>query len=225
MDGKLWLFIGATVAALGFAAAPANAATSLDLLNAANVRVDGASMNDYAGQSVSGAGDVNGDGRDDVIVGAYAADNNSRNNSGSSYVIYGQPSNMVIDLASLTTNQGFRIDGAAAGDNSGASVSGAGDVNGDGFDDLIVGAYRASNNSRVGSGSSYLIYGHASNSSIDLASLAPSQGFRIDGVVANGFSGFSVSGAGDVNGDGFGDVIIGTYLAQSDSGVTHVIYV
>jgi len=74
------------MAGLGLAS-EAGAATNLDLRTAANVRVDGAEANDYSGNAVAGAGDVNGDGRDDVIVGARGAGNNSRFSSGSSYVI------------------------------------------------------------------------------------------------------------------------------------------
>lgn len=100
---------------------------------------------------------MNGDGLGDVIIGAYGADNNSRTYSGSSYVIYGQPSGADLDLASLNSNRGFRIDGAASGDQSGWSVSGTGDMNGDGLDDVIIGTPVADNNSRTNSGSSYVI--------------------------------------------------------------------
>jgi hypothetical protein len=73
-------------------------------------------------------------------------------------VVYGSQSPSTIDLNALTAAQGFRIDGAAAGDNSGMSVAGAGDVNGDGRDDVMVGAYLADNNGRNASGSSYIVY-------------------------------------------------------------------
>ncbi len=109
--------------ALG-AAAPVAEAAPVDLLANANVRLDGATASDLSGFSVAGAGDVNGDGRDDVIIGANGADNNSRGLSGSSYVIYGAASPTNLDLAALTAAQGFRIDGAAAGDQSGDSVAG-----------------------------------------------------------------------------------------------------
>src|SRR5918993_257397 len=97
---------------------------------------------DNAGQSVAGAGDFNGDGRDDVIVGAPGATPGGATGAGSSYVVFGSaspPANVA--LATLTPAQGFRIDGADAGDDSGRSVAGAGDVDGDGLDDVIVGAH------------------------------------------------------------------------------------
>src|SRR4051794_16301086 len=122
----LWLLVVASPAA---AAQP-----NLDLLADANVRLDGQALNDRAGTSVAAAGDVNGDGRDDVIVGALLAGNNGRNGSGSAYVVYGSSTPASVDLAALGT-AGFRIDGQAASHVAGTSVAGAGDVNGDGRDD------------------------------------------------------------------------------------------
>ena len=126
-------------------AVPASAGfpSSLDLsaLDGANgFRIAGVAVNDYAGWSVSRAGDVNGDGIADLIVGATGADANG-NNSGAAYVVFGRasggfPSNL--DLLALNGSTGFRIAGAANGDQAGYSVSSAGDVNGDGIDDLIV---------------------------------------------------------------------------------------
>ncbi len=200
------------------------AATSVDLLNQANVQLDGAATGERSGSSVAGAGDVNGDGRPDVIIGGYGASNNTRAISGSSYVIYGQAGNTNIDLASLTTAQGFRIDGAAADDHSGTSVAGAGDVNGDGRDDVIIGSPYADNNTRDNSGSSYVIYGEPTNSTIDLSSLTAAQGFRIDGAARDDHSGTSVAGAGDVNGDGRAGVIIGAPPAGNGLGSSYVVY-
>jgi len=107
-----------------------------------------------------GAGDVNGDGFDDVIIGAPHVVPNG-NYSGSSFVLFGKASGFkaIIDLSSLDSNSGFRLD-AAVDDNSGRSVSSAGDVNGDGFDDVIVGASRADPNG-ISSGSSYVIFGRS----------------------------------------------------------------
>jgi hypothetical protein len=175
---------------------------------------------------VAGAGDVNGDGRDDVIIGAGGADNHGRT-SGSSYVVYGSASASTMDLASVSAAQGFRIDGANADDVSGVSVAGAGDVNGDGRDDVIIGAAFADNNGRTNSGSSYVIYGSASPTNIDLASLNITQGFRIDGANAGDLSGDSVAGAGDVSSDGRDDVIVGAFYASNNgrdgSGSSYVV--
>jgi len=181
---------------------------NLSSLNGINgFRLDGVAKLDYSGVSVSTAGDVNGDGFDDLIVGARGAGPN-----GSSYVVFGKASGFsaAMDLSSLDGSNGFRLDGEAGGDESGNSVSTAGDVNGDGFDDLIVGADGADPNGDR-SGSSYVVFGQASgfSAAIDLSSLDGSDGFRLDGEAEYDFSGFSVSTAGDVNGDGFDDLIVG----------------
>jgi len=204
--------------------------TDIDLnyLGAAGFRIDGAAANDRSGSSVAGAGDVNGDGKADVIIGAPNADNNSRTNSGSSYVVYGSATPTDIDLLNPLGVAGFRIDGAAADDNSGSSVAGAGDVNGDGKADVIIGAWSAGNNGRDGSGSSYVVYGSAAPTNIDLFNSLGVAGFRIDGAAADDRSGASVAGAGDVNGDGKADVIIGAPTAgnngRTNSGSSYVVY-
>ena len=118
----------------------------------------------------------------------------------------------------LTAAQGFRIFGADADDSSGCSVSSAGDVNGDGFDDLIVGAPfgDAAGNAKRYAGEAIVIFGQASGfADIDLATLTAAQGFRIFGADAGDQSGCSVSSAGDVNGDGFDDLIVGARLADA----------
>ena len=176
----------------------------------------GVSADDGSGLSVSGTGDVNGDGFADVIIGAP----NANNYAGISYVIYGGTSLSNIDLNNLSVSQGFSIIGASANDKSGSSVSGAGDVNGDGFADVIIGAPDANNNAGI----SYVIYGGTSLSNIDLNNLSVSQGFYIIGASANDESGYSVSGAGDVNGDGYTDIIIGAPYVEFSSGISYVIY-
>ena len=147
----------AAVSAVALGVLPQQQGT-VDLLTQANVTVSGAAANNNSGYSVAAAGDLNGDGRDDVIVGANNASPSSRASAGSSYVIYGSSSPTDVDLASLGS-RGFRIDGAAAGDFSGRSVAAAGDFNGDGRDDVIVGADGADPSSRSNAGSSYVIYG------------------------------------------------------------------
>lgn len=185
----------------------------VDLLGQANVQIDGAAEGQHAGWSVAGAGDVNGDGKADVLVGAPFSDNNDRVGSGSAYVIFGQQPTTKIDLAAVG-NRGFRIDGAAEGDFAGGSVAGAGDMNGDGKADVIVGAEEADSNSREQSGSAYVVFGAKSTTTVDLAALG-SRGFQIDGAAAGDSAGFSVAAAGDVTGDGRADVVVGAPRADS----------
>ena len=162
--------------------------------------INGVDVNDNSGYSVSAAGDVNGDGLDDVIIGAYQADPNG-NNSGSSYVVFGTESTDAIELSTLEAGGGggFVINGAEANDLSGYSVSAAGDVNGDGLDDVIIGAYQADPNG-TNSGASYVVFGTESTSAIELSILEEEGGggFVINGVDTSDQSGFSVSDAGDI---------------------------
>ncbi len=187
----------------------------------------GEAAGDQSGRSVSNAGDVNGDGFDDLIIGAAFHDENG-SDSGSSYVVFGGSSfNADIDLSALDGSNGFEILGEAAGDRSGMSVSNAGDVNGDGFDDLIIGAYLHDENGS-NSGSSYVVFGGSSFAAdIDLSALDGSNGFEILGEAAGDQSGISVSNAGDVNGDGFDDLIIGARFHDengSNSGSSYVVF-
>jgi hypothetical protein len=107
-----------------------------------HIVINGKNAGDWSGTSVSTAGDVNGDGLDDLIVGAHNASPSSRTDAGSSYVIFGKIDGAAINLSAIGTG-GFVINGESKDDRSGSSVSSAGDVNGDGLDDLIVGAHYA----------------------------------------------------------------------------------
>ena len=210
-------------------------AVSLSSLNGmTGFRIDGFAADDRAGHSVSGAGDVNGDGFGDVIVGAFVADPNGQLgifSAGSSYVVFGNSGGFqaTINVTTLNGTNGFRLDGVASYDNSGFAVSDVGDVNGDGLNDLVIGARGADPGGNADAGSSYVLFGKSDGfaSAINLSSLNGSTGFRIDGVAAGDFSGFSVSAAGDVNGDGLGDVVIGAYRADpngSSSGSSYVVF-
>ncbi len=107
---------------------------------------------------------MNGDSFDDLLIGAFSGDrpDNSTSLAGESYVIFGKASGFTdIDLTTLTPDQGFRIFGDDQFDASGYSVSSAGDIDGDGFDDLIIGApgASASGNAVPYAGESYVLFG------------------------------------------------------------------
>jgi hypothetical protein len=194
--------------------------------------INGDKAGDRSGQSVSSAGDVNGDGFDDLIVGAHWASPNG-NSSGASYVVFGKAGGTKVelsDIASGTSTLGFVINGATAVDESGYSVSSAGDVNGDGLDDLIVGAWGADPNGIVNSGASYVVFGKTDGTKVELSAIVSgdgTKGFVINGAVLSDESARSVSSAGDVNGDGFDDLIVGAALADpngSNSGSSYVVF-
>jgi hypothetical protein len=177
---------------------------------------------------VSNAGDVNGDGLDDLIIGAKSASPNNKAHAGKSYVIFGKTDNTAIDLSAIGT-AGFVINGEKSGDWSGVSISTAGDVNGDGLDDLIVGADQVDLNGKLNIGKSYVVFGKTDNTEINLSAIVSGTGgFVINGENAYDYSGYSVSTAGDVNGDGLDDLIVGAYNAdpnnQRGAGKSYVIF-
>jgi len=130
--------------------------------------LDGEAASDRSSEDVAGARDINGDGLSDVVVGAIGADPNGTS-SGRSYVAFGTSDQSVIELddIALGNGGGFAIDGEAASDWSGSSVSLTGDVNGDGLNDILVGAQRADPNGSD-SGRAYVVFGKASTSRVDL---------------------------------------------------------
>lgn len=178
-----------------------------------------------SGYSVSGAGDVNGDGFDDLIIGAPRADPNG-DRSGSSYVVFGKAAGFAanLNLSALDGTTGFEIRGEADNRESGAAVSGAGDINGDGFDDLVVGSPNRSSGS--GYGYSHVVFGKAAGfaANLNLSSLNGTNGFQISGEYGLDYFGISVSDAGDVNGDGFGDFIIGAPGPNFGNGASYVVF-
>jgi hypothetical protein len=205
--------------------------------------IRGDTAGDEFGRSVSDADDVNGDGFDDIIIGAYQGDDGG-SAAGEAYVLFGSPSGFgtpggsdenVVDLSTLSEEQGFVIQGDAAGDETGGVVSGAGDVNGDGYNDLIVGA-RYGDDAGTDAGEAYVIFGTdrgfgvadaTGRQVVDLTCLAPSEGFIVQGAAPGDSAGWSVSSAGDVNGDGFDDLIVGARFADgggNDAGTVYVLF-
>ena len=154
---------------------------------------------------MSSAGDVNGDGLADLIIGVKTADPSGRENAGRSYVVFGKTTTDAINLSALVRGVGgFVINGETAEDGSGVSVSAAGDVNGDGLADLIVGAQFAGVSKQ---GRSYVIFGGQSH-----ASIVDWMGSSANDVY-NGSSNneVAVGGAGDdvLRGNGGRDVLYG----------------
>ncbi len=163
----------------------------------ANVTLDGTDQADaYFGCSVACAGDVNGDGFSDVIVGAYGFDEDGNNEEGRAFVYHGSSTGLNTTAASTPD------DANEADARFGVCVASAGDVDGDGYSDVIIGAY-LKDDGLSNEGMVYVYRGGASG-------LTDGPGFTLDDAdQANALFGLSVASAGDVNGDGYSDVIVG----------------
>lgn len=157
---------------------------------------------------VAGAKDVNGDGSDEMLIGVAQADPLGRKNAGSAFLIFGRGDTATILLDPVPAPGVIRIDGAAQGDRAGTAVGPAGDVDGDSVPDLIVGAPTADDGSGERRGAAYVLFGRTLTQSVDLGSLS-AQGYPIHDPDFGRGVGKSVSTAGDVNGDGLDDVIVG----------------
>jgi len=162
--------------------------------NIADVTMTGGATNNYFGYSVSAAGDVNGDGYSDVIVGAYGYSSNT----GRAYIFHGG--------SSMNNGADVTITGEATNNNFGWSVSSAGDINGDGYSDVVVGAWGY----LINIGRAYIYFGGSSmNNTADVT---------VTGEGTSNSFGYTVSTCGDVNGDGYSEVIVGAYGNSSNNG-------
>lgn len=171
----------------------------------------GANSNEYAGFSVA-SGDVNGDGLDDVIIGAFRANgpDNQRKFAGRVYVVFGPAD--IYGMVDLASQANVVIYGADAYDYAGSAVA-SGDVNGDGYDDIIIAAEWADgpDNRRIECGEIHVVFGSGSiASNIDLRTQADVVMYGVDICDQAGTS----LATGDVNGDGQDDIIIGAEWAD-----------
>jgi Ca2+-binding RTX toxin-like protein len=234
-DGVPDILVGAPGASFSFATAGAvyvvgGKATTTNIdLNAACTcfRIDGQKGSDQLPRSLAISADMNADGKAEAVVGTDFADNPANDgSSGSAWVVFGRSATTTVGLAALGAD-GFRIDGQKAGDQAARSLGAAGDVNGDGTPDIILGALFADNNGRSNAGAAYVVYGRAATTTVSLSSLGTG-GFRIDGAVAADSLGRSANAAGDFNADGRPDVISGAEFAKNNgrnnSGSAYIVF-
>jgi hypothetical protein len=153
---------------------------------------------DKLGTSASGVGNLNGDGCDDIAIGAPGFNTGSMLDTGRVYVFYGCQNETV---SRLNSTPDWEYSYLQANANVGIDVNGGGDTNADGYNELLVGAHLL-DDEQTNEGAVFAFFGSASG-------LAPQPGWMVEGNKNDTYFGFAVDGAGDINGDGFSDVLIG----------------
>ena len=184
--------------------------------NNAHVRIDGVLPGQWVGYSVAGAGDTNGDGRDDLLVGAVGTPARGED-AGAAFLFLGP-----ITSDRTVVQADAILHGSAAGDRLGGTVAGAGDLNADGYADIVVGTSFADIGEHEDAGAAYVVYGPWGDTR-----WAEDADAVFTGADADDQAGFSVAGAGDIDGDGYDDVVVGVLhddRGAVDAGAAAVFY-
>ncbi len=181
-----------------------------DELSTSGVAILGTTSSEEVGYSVAGAGDVDNDGYDDIIVGAYGRSSDA----GAAYLAYGPYTSI-----HYSTSMDITMAGEASGDQAGCSVAGAGDVDSDGYADIIVGAEDESS-AFSESGAAYLMYGPVTSSwGLGYADA------KFTGETAWDNAGYAVAGGGDIDNDGDDDLLVSARWEDSGGSAAGACYV
>ncbi|MBI2339070.1 MAG: FG-GAP repeat protein [Deltaproteobacteria bacterium] len=189
-----------------------NIDTGENALADADLKYTGENANNNAGNMISGGVDVDADGLSDIVIGAYGYDVGASTNEGRAYLIFGSDSYTAGTYSLNGADMVF--DGEASGDYAGSAVSLIDDMDGDGFGEIMIGAYyndEAANNA----GKIYFIKGMSQDDFDDLGGEITLGDASVDatilGETSGSYAGYSLSTGGDPNGDGIMDTVIGAY--------------
>ncbi len=193
-------------------------------------RIDGAVLNDHAGVSVAAIGDQDGNALPDLLVGAPLAAPAGLSEAGIVYLVWSTGVSGSVDLADLNASgsgEGFAIRGQAAGDHAGHAVAAIADLNGDGRQDILVGA-PGNDAGGAEAGAAYVVWGRAADTTVLLSNVASGTGgFRLIGAAAGDAAGSALAAIADLNGDGLAEILVGSPGSDAggaDSGAVHVVF-
>jgi hypothetical protein len=178
--------------------------TSMSLIDPTIIKFTGANAGDLLGYNVAGVGDINADGIDDMLISSVHNDD-AASNAGAAYLIHGDP---LLFSKAVSAPGILTITGETANDMAGYRVAKAGDVDGDGHPDLLISAF-ANDDGGSGAGAVYLVPGSATHTTSSSISLSDSSIIQFTGENAGDNLGRSIAGDGDIDGDGYADILIG----------------
>lgn len=204
---------GRTAAGAAFVVAGRASRASVDLasLEAGDARLDGAATQDGAGAALALTGDLDADGVAEIAIGAPGADPAGRRDAGRTYLV---PVTAAVGATTLGAAATPTLDGANANDGAGFALARIADLNGDGRDELAIGAPFVNTPELPDAGAAYVVFGRPGNPQADLGSLG-SRGITLTGAHQADEAGYALTAGGDLNGDGRPDLLIGAPFALS----------